>query len=81
MPFTITQKLAFLHEIKARKAILFGSFNDTKEGKKSKMEAWEDIKRMCQSISESTAFLLAHEHYSSFVQQLVDRNSELMQIS
>lgn len=46
MPLSTKQKIMFLQEVKARKSILFGSFKEHKEGKKSKLEAWEEIKKL-----------------------------------
>lgn len=40
------QKILFLTEINSRKATLFGKFDDARDAKKSKMDAWEEIKNM-----------------------------------
>jgi Myb/SANT-like DNA-binding domain len=43
---TTSQKEIFLSEINQRKSILFGKFDDNKNLKKKKVEAWEEIQKM-----------------------------------
>ncbi len=43
---TTSQKVIFLSEINERKNILFGKFDDNKDLKKKKLEAWEEIQKM-----------------------------------
>lgn len=46
MALTTSHKTILLSEMNVRKNILFGKFDDNKDGKKRKLEAWEEIQKM-----------------------------------
>ena len=46
MPLSHQEKLRLLNEVRKRKNILFGHFDDNKDGKKKKAEEWEEIRLM-----------------------------------
>lgn len=49
MPMTIEQKVIFLELISERKKVLFCRFDDVADGKRKKMRAWDDIRKIMEA--------------------------------